>query len=694
MSEVGGSRPSRGPQRKASYADGAVGDEGYYGDGDWWGTEGYQYTGYDGGYYDEWQGEAGGDSEIFEVDLYSMTFVLDNNLEPKELYQDFEFDEKSFLMVLEADDVQMQSPAAWRSPPLKIHPEPSSKPEKKEPTPRVQSGAASGDLDTGASTPTALGSPRAGPKTPIPVRSVETIESKDQTMSPGGTPKTPGPATSPKIVISNSQLEHLKQKMQALKQRRTDPVSTPPATAVAMTSPAAPADDAGSAKRQVYSNCPGLHGLSRFFTPDPGWWCSVCEREHGEGSAFYGCRTCDYDECETCALTPLTSRQKSGAAGESKATPAVTPPASAEGSAATSSPQTTKSSRKGTPKRSPPQASPRVQTSKTKVTAAPPASSSTGSSEGSESRSASPQAVKPKKKETKEKKVPVSKEKPSKVSKPKAGKSGGQQVTEKVKVKKSEKAARPAKVSATKKSSDDEKKEEEPVKKKRKKDPKLVPRSSKGKPEISERFEKRVRKEKEASPRKRKAVAAPRSPPSRSPSPPSRSRSHTSRSDKSSEEELRPRKRAANSLTVTPAKSGTAKASVVSLKGSNDTLRREDGEKRKADEGPTRTVTRRTSAPEAPARSGRQARGDGGMDLLRRVLRAQNVIPGGPKANSNRAVKEGEPRATLLPPSRKDQSGSEEEGSPARSGGPVATLRPPSSRTSSKKAESKKPRRA
>jgi len=406
-SEGGGSRPSRGgPQRKGSYAEGAPGDEGYYADGgDWWGGEGYQYSGYDGGYYDEWHGqEAGGDSEIFEVDLYSMVFVLDNNLEPKDIYSDVEFDEKSFLMVLEADDIDAQSPAAWRSPPLKIHPEPSSRPEKKDPTPRSQSGAASADPDTGATTPTAVGSPKAGPKTPITARSIETIESK-ASMSPVGTPKTPGPATAvnPKIVISNSQLEHLKQKMQALKQKRTDPVPvpasqvlTPPATG-ATVSPTAPApEDAVCAvtKRTVYSNCPGCHGLSLFNTPDPGWWCSVCEREHREGSAFYGCRTCDYDECAECALTPRKQDVSEG-----KATQAATPTASVEGSAATSSPPTAKSSRKGTPKTSTPQASPRTQTSKTKGSAPPADSSSTASSsEGSASRSASPQAAKPKKK--------------------------------------------------------------------------------------------------------------------------------------------------------------------------------------------------------------------------------------------------------------------------------------------------------
>lgn len=52
----------------------------------------------------------------------------------------------------------------------------------------------------------------------------------------------------------------------------------------------------------VRSNCPGGHGLQMFRTPSQGWWCTVCATEHSKHAVFYGCRTCDYDECEHCAL--------------------------------------------------------------------------------------------------------------------------------------------------------------------------------------------------------------------------------------------------------------------------------------------------------------------------------------------------------------------------------------------------------
>ncbi|CAE8634997.1 unnamed protein product, partial [Polarella glacialis] len=106
-SDLGGRAPPRAgtpPLRKGSYEAGGAsgasgapqgsgpgnaGAEGWGADGEWWEEEGYHagYAGYDaGGYYDEYasypDGE-GGAVELFEVDLWSMVFVLDANLEPK-----------------------------------------------------------------------------------------------------------------------------------------------------------------------------------------------------------------------------------------------------------------------------------------------------------------------------------------------------------------------------------------------------------------------------------------------------------------------------------------------------------------------------------------------------------------------------------------------------------------------------------
>ncbi|CAE8654096.1 unnamed protein product, partial [Polarella glacialis] len=158
----------------------------------------------------------------------------------------------------------------------------------------------------------------------------------------------------------------------ALKQRRTGdptPLNLPPtfeqekqiaSSPVAATPPASAASAASPlgasisrANKKVHSNCPACHGLSFFYTPEPGWWCSVCETEHGEGSAFYGCRTCDYDECERCALAPRATPPAVAAAAEA-AKETVTPAAAAEPEAPrVTSPPVPKASKKSTPKGSP-----------------------------------------------------------------------------------------------------------------------------------------------------------------------------------------------------------------------------------------------------------------------------------------------------------------------------------------------------
>jgi len=54
-------------------------------------------------------------------------------------------------------------------------------------------------------------------------------------------------------------------------------------------------------------NCPGKHGLKRFYKPHSSFYCDICEQQpwnrHGamiKGQVAYGCRVCNYDACENC----------------------------------------------------------------------------------------------------------------------------------------------------------------------------------------------------------------------------------------------------------------------------------------------------------------------------------------------------------------------------------------------------------
>ncbi|CAE7883379.1 unnamed protein product, partial [Symbiodinium microadriaticum] len=252
MSDVHlGSRTPKGAgtlQRKASVAsrsEGATPEaersnersyDGYYPDAEgWWEEEGYghhlhHFNGYETSYYEEWPGEGARQDDIIEVDLYSMVFVLDECLTPKDLYNGIELDDSSFVFSLEADDVAPQTPAAWRARPLKIHPEPPPINQRKDPgsgTP-TRSGAATVDASTGNNTPTGGRTPRQKASTPpkletpppkdLPPLAVSsrvepsTMEMEDSEPSDEAL-MDPG-KTSAKIHISNRQLEHLKQKMQ------------------------------------------------------------------------------------------------------------------------------------------------------------------------------------------------------------------------------------------------------------------------------------------------------------------------------------------------------------------------------------------------------------------------------------------------------------------------------------------------
>lgn len=680
MSDVGSRTPRQSLlQRKASHQGESQtpGDdrnyEGYYGEDGWWEEDGYHHFGsYDAAYYEEWQTE-GRAEDIFEVDLYSMVFVLDENLSPKDMYNGFEFNEKSFLFTIEAEDVAPNTPAAWKSRPLKIHPEPPLFRKDVASTPPPRSGAATDANTGGSNTPIAAGgrTPRQKAATPPkvetpketlppqtpPQRSVENEEDSESGEDPGKTAK---------IHISNRQLEHLKQKMQVLKQRRaslpdkekaekdkenekaqkeekTD--KTENAEKNEKTEDKKKADEASSSAQKriegtVHSNCPGAHGLSLFKTPARGWWCSVCEKEHEKGSAFYGCRKCDYDECEACAMTPRPAK--------APAVQAEKEPEAAEtggGNATNSNSTPTPTKAKGATKVSAPAPTPK------KTSSSSSSSSSSGESQSSKTRSA------PRKKETKTEK---SDKKEANLKEKSVKKSNGKREAEKrkaakVKVKrktptakKSEKNQRRPSKTKSSKSSDASRSEEKAKKKKKPRetkraasDPKLVPRKPKEAKE-PERWEpKRRKEEKEASPKKK----------------PARSRS---RDDSSSEEP--PKKRAANALTVAEPRAP------VSL--TRAAARRE--EKPRADEA---ARGRRNATEVARGRPG----GDGG-DLLRRVLRANATQAGGTRAKE-------EPRATLVP-TRKDESSGEES---APRG--AATLRPPQDRGIKKALDGRKSRR-
>eukprot|EP01084_Bolivina_argentea_P172020 297991_1 len=45
--------------------------------------------------------------------------------------------------------------------------------------------------------------------------------------------------------------------------------------------------------------CPGRHGLKAFNTPNV-YHCSVCHGTFSQGTTMYGCRSCDYDLCDSC----------------------------------------------------------------------------------------------------------------------------------------------------------------------------------------------------------------------------------------------------------------------------------------------------------------------------------------------------------------------------------------------------------
>jgi len=56
----------------------------------------------------------------------------------------------------------------------------------------------------------------------------------------------------------------------------------------------------GCAEPAAVRQCPARHKLSAFETQEAGWTCSTCSREFARGTRLFGCRQCDYDECDRC----------------------------------------------------------------------------------------------------------------------------------------------------------------------------------------------------------------------------------------------------------------------------------------------------------------------------------------------------------------------------------------------------------
>lgn len=749
-----------GVKRKLSYDAGEF--DGYYGawdDGHQWEEkwdDGHQqwdsggmayYHGYP--EYESLLRRAAGVWDSVEIDLYSMVFSLDDALEPQDLYTAFELDEKSLAFALEIDDIQESVPAAWRSRPLKIHPEPPPKHERKESkavgasaavvvaASAVAAAASNTDTEAVAMTPTpgsaSVGSPRAGStgqgsgglaplsspakhkSTPdttgllVRLESETGLESSLLTpqslqRSPGttasergsqgtvtsvGSQAQPGPQ-SPKIVISNSQLEHLKQKMQALKQKRSmGPIAITHASDNERPSQEDPVEDTppqrASGQPVVHSNCPGMHGLSLFRTPDPGWWCSVCKREHPRGSSFYGCRDCDYDECERCALTPLSQRGE-GAARVPKA--AAQPQSPGESSASPKAPA------KASPASAPPVASP------------------------SSASPSPPRREQPLKKKRRSKRVAresatksVQEPPPNVQSRRASGSSKAMaQVARRApSVSEDQRSASPPERASASEApsspgearrSDDELSSAESASMVARGDPRLIPRERR--PDAPDRWKPGERKVAKAvmegseSPlrearRNRDGVGgeAPkaettvkrRSIKERLALSRSRDRSSSAHPELGrKKKKKKKRKYTKRSTSPEPPRRASPSGGTVSLTGASVAAVRRSPELPSRSREPARPVRRPAEA--AP----RQRPSGGGNDFLRRVLRAAGQqAPKRPSQASNMSsdragvLKDSEPRATLLPPSFKEPPSESLDGARG-AGGLVATLKPSASR--------------
>mmetsp|Transcript_80244 Transcript_80244/g.155089 ORF Transcript_80244/g.155089 Transcript_80244/m.155089 type:complete len:827 (+) Transcript_80244:35-2515(+) len=364
--------------------------EGHYEAGEeenWYDEEGWEdgghYAGFETGMgsFDAYGGYGGGDwahggafenngnrtaagFHTVEVNLYSMVFTLDEDLEPKDHYAGLEYDERSMLLVLGAEDIEEGPRKDWHS---RMHPEPPLHTEKREAArvaaggPGNKAGAVPGSVFEGlqqqqqqqqeqheegnaasASATMAATPPRRqkanDPETPTPQDQQQFAKASAQTpgspllgvanngsmmgsplLSESQSPNSAN-AENSKLVLGKSKVELLQKMIHELKQRRKQAGSAEePAAAASITSSppaadgtpasAAPRSSRRPARRSAASSstapgmmCPAGHSLKLFPTPENGWWCSVCRTEHFQGSTFYSCRICDFDKCEHCAL--------------------------------------------------------------------------------------------------------------------------------------------------------------------------------------------------------------------------------------------------------------------------------------------------------------------------------------------------------------------------------------------------------
>lgn len=84
------------------------------------------------------------------------------------------------------------------------------------------------------------------------------------------------------------------------------------------------------------NQCPNGHPLTAFQVPSDVLCCDACGNKISQGATLYGCRTCDYDECESChgEATPEASTAPSQVDTESEGESVVTMEASTESSPA------------------------------------------------------------------------------------------------------------------------------------------------------------------------------------------------------------------------------------------------------------------------------------------------------------------------------------------------------------------------
>lgn len=52
--------------------------------------------------------------------------------------------------------------------------------------------------------------------------------------------------------------------------------------------------------KETSVKCPEGHKLSLFQTPEADWYCNRCNAAFPKGTLLYGCRTCEYDLCQSC----------------------------------------------------------------------------------------------------------------------------------------------------------------------------------------------------------------------------------------------------------------------------------------------------------------------------------------------------------------------------------------------------------